>query len=229
MIKRSGAVIGLLVLFFCSGVLQAAEKDKPYIGDPQQGAAKSALCQGCHGGDGNSATSQFPRLANQYAGYIVKQVENFQSGIRHTEDIMTSMAATVTSVEDLKDIAAYFASQTMAKQPLAPTDPKLVAKGDRIFHEGIPNRGVYACVNCHGELGKGKAPYISVFPRIGGQHKDYLVKELTLFRNGGRANDPAGMMQNIARRLHDDEIQAVAEYLSSLLPGNNVPNPQASK
>jgi cytochrome c553 len=225
MTKGVSTFIGLMVLFCFSALAQAqdAKAKKEYIGDPQQGAVKSALCQGCHGGDGNSATATFPRLANQYAGYIVKQVTNFQSGARHNEDIMTSMAATVTSVNDLKDIAAYFASQPMAKDPLTKPNAKLIPIGDKIFHEGIPERGVYGCVNCHGELGKGKAPYISVFPRIGGQHRDYLIKELTNFRAGDRANDPAGMMQNIARRLSDDEIKAVAEYLSSLLPGNLKP------
>ena len=223
MTKGVSTFIGLMVLFLFSALAQAQEAKKEYIGDPKAGADKSALCQGCHGGDGNSMDATFPRLANQYAGYIFKQVHNFQSGARHNEDIMTAMAATVTSDEDLKDIAAYFASQSMAKDPLAKPDSKLIPVGDKIFHEGIPDKGVYGCVNCHGELGKGKAPYISVFPRIGGQHRDYLIKELTNFRAGDRANDPAGMMQNIARRLSDDDIKAVANYLSSLLPGNLKP------
>ena len=104
--RSSWGVVGLVMLLCGSLGAQAAdEKKKEYIGDPQQGAAKSALCQGCHGGDGNSADATFPRLANQYAGYIVKQVTNFQSGERANEDIMTSMAATVTSVASLGNAA----------------------------------------------------------------------------------------------------------------------------
>ena len=87
-----------------------------------------------------------------------------------------------------------------------------------MFHKGNPKTGLYACVNCHGERGKGKAPNISQFPRIGGQHRDYIIKELTDLRAGTRSNDPAGMMHDIAKKLSDQEIKAVAEYLSAQLP-----------
>lgn len=218
MTKRSATVfVGIMMLFSYAGMAQA---EKEFIGDPKQGAVKSALCQGCHGGDGNSMTPTFPRLANQYAGYIVKQVSEFKSGKRHNNSTMAGMANTVASLADLKDIASYFASKPMAGQPLSQADEEAVARGKKIFYEGIPEKGVYACVNCHGELGKGKAPNISVFPRIGGQHKAYLIKELKDFKGGLRDNDPAGMMQNIARRLDESEMQDVADYLSTLLPGN---------
>ena len=104
----------------------------------------------------------------------------------------------------------------MASKPLASVDKNLATKGKEIFYNGIPGKNVYGCVNCHGERGKGKAPNISVFPVIGGQHRDYLIKELTDLRAGTRANDPAGMMQNIAKGLSDNEIKALANYLSGV-------------
>lgn len=187
-------------------------------GDPEAGATKSALCQGCHGGTGNSEDATFPRLAGQYAAYIAKQVNDFQHGVRANNETMAGMAATVASRQDAFDIGSYFQSQKMVDKPLAEVDPALAAKGERIFYNGIPARNLYACVNCHGERGKGKGPAITDFPVIGGQHRDYIIKELTDLRAGTRANDPAGMMRDIARKLDDDEIKALANYLSAQLP-----------
>lgn len=187
-------------------------------GDAAAGEAKSALCQGCHGADGNSATADFPRLAGQYAGYIVKQVKDFQSGARANNETMAGMAATVASVEDAKDIAAYFSSKKMAKEPLIPVNAELVKKGEKIFTDGNPQSGLYACINCHGERGKGKAANITQFPRVGGQHRDYILKQLNDLRAGNRKNDPGSMMADIAKKLSADEMKAVAEYLSAQLP-----------
>jgi len=186
------------------------------IGDPVAGEGKAGLCGGCHGMDGNSADATYPRLAGQYAGYIVKQVKDFQKGHRANNDTMAGMAAMVGSDEDAKDIGAFFSQQKM-KDTLTKPDKDLAAKGERLFLEGNPKSGVYGCVNCHGSNGKGKAKNISTFPVIGGQHRDYLVKQLTEFRSGKRGNDPAGMMAAIAKNLTDKEIKEVAEYLSTQL------------
>ena len=214
--KATWAVGLFLVMAF--GSAQADFGTYTMKGDPKAGADKSALCQGCHGGTGNSEDATFPRLAGQYAAYIAKQVHDFQKGIRANNETMAGMAATVASPQDALDIGAYFSSQKMASKPLAPVDKKLAAQGEKIFINGIPSKNVYGCVNCHGERGKGKAPNIAVFPVIGGQHRDYIIKELTDLRAGTRANDPAGMMENIAKGLSDEEIKALANYLSSLLP-----------
>jgi cytochrome c553 len=216
MAKKSIALVsawGFTCLLAVAGNAYAAK-----AGDPAAGEGKSALCQGCHGADGNSEDATFPRLAGQYANYIVKQIHDFQSGARANNETMTGMAATVTSVEDAKDIAAYFSSKKMAKKPLTEVNATLAKQGDELFHKGNPKTGLYACVNCHGERGKGKAPNISQFPRIGGQHRDYIIKELTDLRAGTRSNDPAGMMGDIAKKLSDQEIKALAEYLSAQLP-----------
>ncbi len=215
MIKKLSVLTAVLVgsaLFL--GSAQAAFEG----GDPAAGEAKSALCAGCHGGDGNSATADFPRLAGQYSGYIVKQLRDFQKGIRANNDTMAGMAATVASVQDAKDIASYFAKQKMAKKPLEPINKALASKGEKLFKEGNPMTGVYGCINCHGPRGKGRSETITQFPRIGGQHRDYLIKQLKDFKSGLRGNDPGGMMQDIAKRLTDDEIKAVSEYLAAQLP-----------
>jgi len=185
-------------------------------GDAVAGKDKAGLCAGCHGDDGNSLSGDFPSLAGQYEDYIAKQIKDFQTGLRANNDTMTGMAAMVASVQDAKDIGAYFYSQKMSKKPIAPVDKALAKRGKEIFNKGIPRKGVYGCVNCHGKNGKGKSKTISTFPIIGGQHKDYLIKELKDFRSGLRSNDPGGMMSDIAKKMNDKDIDAVANYLSGL-------------
>lgn len=186
------------------------------LGDAAAGEAKAGLCGGCHGFDGNSEDATYPRLAGQYAGYIVKQIKDFQKGHRTNNDTMAGMAAMVASDEDAKDIGSYYAQQKMKGTLTKPTKETLAA-GEKIFREGNAKTGVYGCINCHGESGKGKSASVSAFPVIGGQHRDYLVKQLKEFRDGARANDPAGMMVGVAKNLTDKEIDAVAEYLSGQL------------
>lgn len=215
MIKNlSVYAFGGLVILSVSGNVGAALEG----GDPAAGEAKAAMCAGCHGGDGNSPAATFPRLAGQYEGYIVKQLRDFQKGIRANNDTMAGMAAMVATVQDAKDIAAYFSRQKMAKKPLEPIDKKLAAKGEKLYKDGNPRTGVYGCINCHGPRGKGKAKHISQFPVIGGQHRDYIIKQLKDFKEGRRTNDPGGMMADIAKRLTEDEMRAVAEYLAAQLP-----------
>jgi cytochrome c553 len=179
-------------------------------GDPAAGKDKSAMCQGCHGEIGNSDAPNFPKLAGQFANYLQKQVHDFQTEAR-VDPTMSGMAATVTEHQDLLDIAAYFASQKLMKGSGGKNEA-----GKKLYLEGNPTSGVYGCVNCHGENGKGKSPDNALFPVIGGQHKDYLVKQLTDFNKGDRKNDPAGMMGNIAKLMTNAEIEAVSDYLSGL-------------
>ena len=185
-------------------------------GNAKAGKEKSELCQGCHGAEGISVDpTTFPNLAGQYAGYIFKQVQDFQLGNRN-DDTMSAMAATVTERQDIKDIAAYFASQKTMKSDNK-TNKTLAMEGKKLFENGNKKLGTYAkCLRCHGENGKGKSKTISLFPVIGGQQKAYIIKQLKDFKAGNRKNDPAGMMAMVAQGLSDKEIQAVAEYLSSL-------------
>jgi cytochrome c553 len=184
-------------------------------GSVKEGKTKSELCQGCHGADGISIDpTTFPNLAGQYAGYIFKQVQDFQLGNRN-DDTMSAMAATVTERQDLKDIAVYFASLKTMKG--GKVDSAAAKAGENLFKNGNKKLGTYAaCIRCHGKNGKGKSKDISLFPVIGGQQKAYIIKQLKDFKAGRRKNDPAGMMAMVAQGLSDKEIQSVAEYLSGL-------------
>jgi cytochrome c553 len=174
-------------------------------GNPVAGKEKSALCQGCHGEDGNSASADFPKLAGQYAAYIQKQIHDFQSGSR-SDPVMSGMAATVTDNQDLLDISAYFASQKQMKGDV----PVISKSGKERF---LSDNG---CVNCHGPNGKGAGPGNPHAPVIGGQHKEYLVKQLKNFRSGARKNEPSGMMALIASMMYDEEIEEIASYVSGM-------------
>jgi len=197
----------LLLAMFAVGAAQAVE------GDPVAGKEKSAMCQGCHGEDGMSVNPMCPNLAGQFPKYIEKQILDFQAEKR-VDPIMTGMAQSIAEKQDARDMAAYFASRK--RMVGTPGNKSLAAKGEIIFHEGNPESGLYACANCHGESGKGKSENNNVFPVIGGQTKDYIVKQLKDMRSGERHNDPAGMMGNIAKKMTDEEIDAVAEYAMGL-------------
>lgn len=186
-------------------------KQRIGTGDPVAGKEKSAACQGCHGEDGNSPAPNFPKLAGQYAGYIARQTRDFQNTLRN-DPMMSSMAAAITERQDLFDIAAYFASQKQMKGASKTNNEA----GKKLYIEGNISNLIYGCINCHGKEGKGMSPSNSIFPVIGGQHKEYLIKTMNDFKKGDRKNDPSGMMANIAKPLSDAEIEAVSDYLSGL-------------
>ena len=177
-------------------------------GDPVAGKTKSQICQGCHGVNGNSTDELIPKLAGQYDDYIIKQMHNYQSGIR-SHEIMNGMAAPLND-NDLADIAAYFADQTIMKgSGAAPNE-----KGKNLYLKGKLTDMVMTCVYCHGDGGKGINPSTGMYPVIGGQHKAYLLKQLTDFREDDRVNSPNIIMNRIVRSLSDDDLKALAEYIS---------------
>jgi cytochrome c553 len=180
-------------------------------GDPVAGKDKSQLCQGCHGEDGRSTEGMIPHLAGQYAAYISKNLRNFQSGIR-THQIMSAMAATIDDA-DLADISAYFASRPKMKGRGTGAGSDV---GKQIFLNGDMNRMIVSCVNCHGVNGKGKTPTNSTFPVIGGQQEGYLRGQLLSWRKGERTNSAGGIMNIIAQKLTDAEIDSLAKYISGL-------------
>lgn len=180
-------------------------------GDPIKGQDKSLLCQGCHGEKGMSVEGMIPHLAGQYGVYISKNLRNFQSGAR-THQIMSAMAATIDDA-DLADISAYFAAQPKMKGTGSKSNSEI---GRNIFLKGDMARMIVACVNCHGIDGKGKTASNPMFPVIGGQQADYLRGQLINWRKGERINSPGGIMNIIAQKLSDKEIDSLAEYLSGL-------------
>jgi cytochrome c553 len=185
-------------------------KQRIGAGNPVAGKSKSELCQGCHGEVGLSAENLIPNLAGQYAIYIAKQLRNFQTGAR-THQIMSAMAQTIND-DELTDIAAYFASQKKMQGNGKGDNPV----ANKLFTKGDSARGIPACMTCHGANGKGQAAKVSTYPVIGGQHKEYLVAQLTHWRSGERSNSPDGVMNKVAKTLTDAEIDALTDYISGL-------------
>jgi outer membrane protein OmpA-like peptidoglycan-associated protein len=189
------------------------------VGDPVAGKDKSAFCQGCHGEDGNSLTGAFPKLAGQWSDYIQKQFREFQNGARVNET-MTDMAAGVGEFQDVFDIAAYFASQKqMVGSPIeGEAEKELFLEGEKLYTQGNRETGSFRCIKCHGIHGSGEPLNNNLFPVLGGQHKAYLIKQLTEFKHEVRENDRSGMMLRITTHLTAHQIEALATYLSRVPP-----------
>jgi len=178
-------------------------------GDASKAANAAAVCAACHGADGNSAVSMYPKLAGQHPEYITKQLKNFKAGERNNA-IMAGMVAALTP-EDMENLGAYFGAYK-AKPGIAKSNG-VGSLGEKIYKGGIPGAGVPACASCHGPAGAG----IPVqFPRLAGQHSDYLVTQMKAWRSGERANDAAKMMRTVAAKLSDADIAAVSDYIQGL-------------
>lgn len=174
-----------------------------------RGKTLISSCVACHGEKGNGQISVFPKLAGQPQRYLIKQLNDIQSGKRSVPQMATLLDK--YSAQDLSDIAAYFASQqTSVGQAAAET----VEQGEKLYRFGNPETGVPACAACHGPAGKGMNS--AAFPALSGQFKAYSKAQLNAFKSGERNNDNAAMMQTIAHKLSADEIDAVSDYLQGL-------------
>ena len=196
-------LVSLLLTLGLTGVAQAA-------GDAEAGKGKVAVCGACHGADGNSPAPNFPKLAGQGERYLLKQLHDIKSGARPVVE-MTGMLDNLSD-QDMADIAAYFASQKMS---VGAADPKLVERGEALFRGGKLEEGMPACTGCHSPNGAGNAA--AGFPHLGGQHAQYVTKQLTDFREGNRTNDGDTMvMRSIAAKLSNKDIEAVSSYIQGL-------------
>lgn len=178
-------------------------------GDISAGKEKSAVCVACHAADGNSLSPDFPKLAGQHASYLAKQLADFKSGKR--ENAIMYPIAQALSEQDMLDLAAYFSSQEIA--PGAVSTEYLEA-GRKLYRGGNAASGVPACMACHGPNGKGIPS--AKWPMLSSQYSKYIESQLYKFAKGERANDPNGMMRDIAKRMTDEEIKAVSAYVSGL-------------
>lgn len=170
-------------------------------------ASYTAVCVACHAADGNSAIAANPKLAQQHPEYLVKQLQEFKSGKRNNA-VMKGFASALSD-DDMKNIA-YWVATKKAKPGFA-KDKALVTLGERIYRGGISDRQVPACAGCHSPNGAGIP---SQYPRLGGQHAEYTAAQLTAFRDGGRNNNLP--MTQVAVKLNDREIRAVADYIAGL-------------
>ena len=171
------------------------------------------VCSICHGIDGNSVSPNFPRLAGQNPGYLVAQLENFRSHQRSDPpgfEYMWGISHHLTD-DQIKGLADYFSQQI--PKPNAAVDAPLLAAGKLIFENGVPEKEAAPCMACHGPQAQGLAS----FPRLAGQHQDYLVKQLHVFQETeGRPGTP---MKQITHLLSVQEMQAVAGYLQAFPQG----------
>ena len=191
-----------------SGSVQASSDVA--AGDAAAGEAKVAVCLACHGPNGNAIVPTWPKLAGQHPEYTYKQLMDFKSGARKNDQMSPQVIP--LNEQDFRNIAAYYSAQTQSPGAADPTAAEL---GERIYRGGNPETGVAACTGCHGPdgLGLGEAKV----PRISGQHAQYLDATLKGFRTGMRANDPNGMMRDVAARMGDEEIAAVSKYVQGLV------------
>jgi cytochrome c553 len=186
----------------------AAAPAKVVKPDLVAGEAKyTAVCAACHGADGNSGTPVNPKLAQQHPEYLVKQLQEFKSGVRKNA-IMQGFASQLSDA-DMKNIAFWATTQT--SKPGFAKDKELVALGERIYRGGIADRQISACAGCHSPNGAGNPVQ---YPRLGGQHADYTAAQLTGFRDGVRKNNL--QMTQVAAKLNDREILALADYIAGL-------------
>ncbi|UCV29159.1 c-type cytochrome [Ferribacterium limneticum] len=204
----------MAILLATSFITHASEEAKSKA-DPAKGKViAETVCVACHGADGNSAASANPHLAGQGEEYLYKQLKNFKAvdgkpAVRNNA-IMGGMAAPLSD-EDMKNVAAWFASQKL--KPAAAKDEKQIALGQKLWRQGDFKKGVPACAGCHGPAGAGLP---AQYPRLAGQFPEYTEAQLKSFRVDERANDPEKMMRMIAAKLSDVEIKAVAEYAAGL-------------
>ncbi|WP_322401844.1 c-type cytochrome [Massilia luteola] len=189
----------------------AAAKADPAKGgslyDTGDNARGLPACASCHGAGGNSTINTNPRLAGQIDTYLHKQLVDFTTPARN-QPVMTTYAKMLTD-DEKKNIAAYLATQ-QPKQGAARNKDTLEL-GRKIYRGGIADRGVAACASCHGATGAGLPVQ---YPRLAGQHQDYTVTQLQAFKSGARSNSP--QMATLAKRLSDDEMKAVADYIAGL-------------
>jgi len=225
--KKNLLALSLALAFTStSGILHAE-------GNISSGKEKAAACVSCHGDNGNSVVSSFPKLAQQHSSYLIKQLKAFKSGTRQNP-MMSSIAMGLTE-EDMIDIAAYYAEQEVSANQLpvlddedekpAATEAKkktdgndaiqtIIAQGSDLYRNGDLPREVSACIACHGPFGEGNKP--AAFPLLKSQHADYLIKTLTDFKNDSRSNNPENMMHMIAKKMTDEEIKAVSYRISMM-------------
>jgi cytochrome c553 len=167
------------------------------------------VCSSCHGEDGNSHSAQYPKLAGQQTAYVVSQLNNFASHVRTDRLALEVMAGMSSGLNEKQkqEIAEYFYQQTPSNTSLYSGDTSL---GKQIYNLGIQERSVMACAACHGELAQGQ----QIFPRLAGQHKEYLLKQLHVFKNThARPDTPMAM---VTQNLSEKEMEQVANYLSTM-------------
>jgi cytochrome c553 len=187
--------------WIATAALAAAASAVSAMAQPAAPPAKAQTCAACHGADGNSTNPLYPVLAGQTSRYLYLQLKDFQEG-RRSNELMSPMAAGL-SREEMRELADWYAKQTPRPTGFKP-DPEKARLGKLKSDETL-------CTMCHlgGFAGQNE------IPRVAGQHHDYIVKQLTDFKQRKRTND-AGNMTSVAATLNEKDIENLAHYLSGL-------------
>src|SRR5271166_182047 len=172
------------------------------------------FCSSCHGPDGRSTSSRFPRLAGQHKDYIIEQLQDLRNDTRtapHAQNYLDylTMWGLVAHLDEpsIDAIAAFYASQApVAGEPAVSPE---IAAGKKIYTEGIPSESVPACISCHGARAEGNGP----IPRLAGQYQDYLTRQLEAFASWARQNVT---MHANSVNLTPEQINEVTAYLATL-------------
>ena len=196
-----------LVLPWALGSVVKAEEPRSQAAEAAQKLA-TQVCTSCHGPGGNSVSPTFPKLAAQQKPYLVAQIKAFREKTRGEQEAHDYMLGMTTLIDDATADALgdYF-----ARQPAPPSvqgEEKWVAQGKKLFEQGIPERGIAACANCHGTDARGNG----IFPRLAGQHAEYVLRQLSVIQARLRQSP---VMHGIIKDLKPDEMKALAEFVQS--------------
>ncbi|MCH2190758.1 MAG: cytochrome c4 [Gammaproteobacteria bacterium] len=199
------------ILFITGSAVLLMSSESFAAGDPEAGKTKSAVCAACHGAKGVSTLPVNPNLAGQVPGYIAGQLKAFKSGERKNA-IMASQVINL-SEEDMNDLDAFYASMPPSKDvSLTEEAAQLAVAGEAIYRGGYAQRGVSACKACHGPKGSGIAKH---YPRVSGQHMEYLEQSLLAFKKGERIGHN-GIMYDISFSLSEQQIKELSAYMAGL-------------
>ena len=187
----------LFGLIFCITITAAAEQ-------------KTVLCAACHGENGISSNSEWPNLAGQHKSYLIKQLNAFKEGSERNAAMMAGIVAGLTK-QDIEELADYYSKQPAAKHK-APTSN--LSRGEQLYRFGDFKQHITACIACHGPQGSGNEQ--AGFPALSGQNTSYTVQQLRAFKNHQRSTDLNAIMRDISRRMSEEDMFAVAEYIHQL-------------
>ena len=190
----------LAVAAACSGAAAATSSKR--IND-----IVNTRCSTCHGPTGQSSNAEFPKLAGQNVDYLIRQMFNFKSQARKSNEMEKEMAGLTGN--DIEELANYFSLQQLIPTPRQ--DKSLSEAGRSFYMSGDPDRGISACAVCHGPKARGG----KLLPRLAGQHAKYLELQLRHFLEHSRTTDQT-LMHSVASKMTDDEILAVSYFLSGL-------------
>ena len=193
------------------GAAGVAHADLAADADAAAGREKAQTCAACHGPNGISPASAFPHLAGQQMSYTAKQIMDIRDGVRSVPEMVGQVDD--FSDQDAWDVAAYFA-QLEANVGQADPEEEALLRGQELYRAGDMAKGIPACAACHGPDGSGINT--AVYPALSGQFAEYTVATLQKFASGERTNDPSNMMHDIAAKMSDADMQAVANYIHGL-------------